>query len=181
MPLNCFYLVAKILNLEIWKKNSIWERPCVDYWPTLTALLPTWGSQWFVSGMAELLSGRRAYVTGAADNTWVLSWGLGEWPGSLRETERSPQPTASALGGLRGSIYCWDWGHKLVLLALRSFMKETFLYSSCGTQALTFEMLPTFTPGETAEHSHCLLLRPMSRAGWWWTERQVQTTVIWLS
>lgn len=92
------------------KKHFIQERPCVDYWLTLTALLPTWPSQWFVSGMAELLSGRRAYVTGAADNTWVLSWGLGEWPGSLRETERSPQPTASALGGLRGSVHCWDWG-----------------------------------------------------------------------
>lgn len=100
-----FYLVAQILKLATCthkKKKSIEERPCVDYWLTLTALLPTWGSQWFVSGMAELLSGRRAYVTGAADNTWVLSWGLGEWPGSLRETERSPQPTASALGGLRG-------------------------------------------------------------------------------
>lgn len=27
--------------------------------------------------MAELLSGRRAYIRGAAENTWVLSWGLG--------------------------------------------------------------------------------------------------------
>lgn len=104
------------------KKNLFKKDPCVDYWLTLTVLLPTWGSQWFVSGMAELLSGRRAYVTGAADNTWVLSRGPGEWPGSLRETERSPQPTASAHGGLRGSIYCWDWEHKFVLLALRSFM-----------------------------------------------------------
>lgn len=80
----------------LYKKDCVWF-----YWLTWTALLPTWGSQWFVSGMAELLSGRRAYVTGAADNTWVLSWGLGEWPGSLRETERSPQPTASALGGAK--------------------------------------------------------------------------------
>lgn len=104
------------------KKYLLKKDPCVDYWLTLTVLLPTWGSQWFVSGMAELLSGRRAYVTGAADNTWVLSRGPGEWPGSLRETERSPQPTASAHGGLRGSIYCWDWEHKFVLLAFRSSM-----------------------------------------------------------
>lgn len=59
------------------KENLVKKDPCVDYWLTLAAPLPTWSRQWFVSGMAELLSGRRAYVTGAADNTWVLSWGVG--------------------------------------------------------------------------------------------------------
>lgn len=45
----------------------------------------------------------------------------------------------------------------LFLLALWSFMKQTLLYSSYGMQALAFEMLPTSTPGETAEYK-CLLL-----------------------
>lgn len=144
--LNFFYFTASI------KKIHSRKDPCVDYWLTLTAL-PTWGSRWFVSGMAELLSGRRGYVTGAADNTWVQSWGLREWPGSPRETARSLQPTASALGGPRGSIY--RWGLWRQVCPARSFTEDTFLYSSYGMRALTFEMWLTPTR-ETAEHSHCL-------------------------
>lgn len=100
------------LDLVTKKKNSArkqrhvkdsWQ--CVEHWLTLTALLPTTRtSQWFVSGMAELLSGSRAYVTGTADNTWVPE-ARREGPGSRRETARSPRPTASAFGrfgSLRG-------------------------------------------------------------------------------
>ena len=109
--------------------------------------MPTWGSQWFVSGMAELLSGRRAYVTGAADNTWVLSWGLAEWTGSLWETARSPQPTASALSGLRASTNCWDQGHKLVFCYPLNCLSRKHLYSSNGMHAFIMKVFPICTWG----------------------------------
>lgn len=60
-----------------------------------------------------------------------------------------------------------DWGRKFVLLALRSFMKEMFLYCSYGIHVRTFEMLPTSTPAETAEYHHCLLLLTDEQLIWW--------------
>lgn len=52
----------------------------------------------------------------------------GERPGSRRETERSPQPTASAVGGLRGSLCCLDWDYKFALLFFTVFKEDTFLW-----------------------------------------------------
>lgn len=43
----------------------------------------------------------------------------GERPGSRRDAERSPQPTAPAVGGLRGSLCCLDWDCKCSLQYLR--------------------------------------------------------------
>lgn len=59
----------------------------------------------------------------------------GERPGSRRETERSPQPTASAVGGLRGSLCCLDWDCKFALLFFTVFKEDTFfmvLHEGCG-------------------------------------------------
>lgn len=99
--------LSNILNLanQQNQKDNLWF-----YWLLRRALLPTWGSPWFVSGMAELLSGRRAYVTGASDSTWVQSWGLGEWPRSQRETEVTTAHCISALWSKNGSNH--DSGSK---------------------------------------------------------------------
>lgn len=62
----------------------------------------------------------------------------GERPGSRRETERSPQPTASAVGGLRGSLCCLDWDCKFALLFFTVFKEDTFfmvLHEGCGKWA----------------------------------------------
>lgn len=153
LTISCRTFLNFISGLDFLNFDSIEEKTLVwIYWLTLTALLPTWGSRWFVSGMAELLSGRRGYVTGAADNTWVrelraerMAW-ITE-----RETARSLQPTASALGGQRGSIYHRGTGDTSLFCEI-IYERKHFLYSSYGVRGLTFEMLPISR--ETAEYSH---------------------------
>ena len=113
----------KCLHLAAGKDQHPYNRDPVDHWLTLTARLPTWGSQWFVSGMAELLSGRRAYVTEAADNTWVLSWGLGEWLGSLMDREVGAAHCARPLHHREGQRTAGTTDTPIVLVAFRLFME----------------------------------------------------------
>lgn len=131
----------------------------MDYWLTLTALLPTWGSQWFVSGMAELLSGRRAYVTGAADNTWVLSWGLGEWPGSQRERQRGHHsPLRQPSVGWEGQLTAGTEDTSLFGSPLDGLWRKQFHTLIMECMASRLRCYLHSTPGETTEYSHHPLL-----------------------
>lgn len=127
MPSKSIITLSKISIWQPGKKHSQQERPCVDYWAVLS-LLPTWASQWFVSGMAELLSGRSAYVTGAADNTWVLSWGQenGLDHGGRRRGHRSPlrQP----LVGWGGHFVAWIGTASLLCCSLQYLRRTHFLW-----------------------------------------------------
>lgn len=52
----------------------------------------------------------------------------GERPGSRRETERSPQPTASAVGGLRGHFVAWIGTASLLCCSLQYLRRTHFLW-----------------------------------------------------
>lgn len=88
-------------------------------------------------GRGGLLSGRGAYVTRAADTTWVLKLWSRENVLDHRGRRRGHHGRLrQPLGGLRGSIYRRDGGHEFVLLALGAFFWTHFTCSSYGKQCL---------------------------------------------
>lgn len=142
---NAYIYIFIFVNQQ--KIRSTEESPCECHRPTGTGLLPAWGGQWFVSGGGReegkgeggggLLSGRGAYVTRAADTTWVLKLWSRENVLDHRGRRRGHHGRLrQPLGGLRGSIYRRDGGHEFVLLALGAFFWTHFTCSSYGKQCL---------------------------------------------
>lgn len=104
----------------------------------------------------------------AADNTWVLSWGLGEWPGSQRERQRGHHsPLRQPSVGWEGRFTAGTEDTSLFCSPVDGLWRKQFYTLLTECMASRLRCYLRSTPGETTEYSHHLLLLTNEQLNGW--------------